>query len=119
MRRAGIPSITDGRNHPGRAQTVRRIRSGGRGGASRVGCGRADRVSTEYQRISEVFYERILAHEGARKALEGGESQVGHLKHTLVEWMGQLFRGPWDEPYFEMRERIGRKHVAIALPQHY
>ena len=74
---------------------------------------------TEYQRISEVFYERILAHEGARKALEGGESQVGHLKHTLVEWMGQLFGGPWDEPYFEMRERIGRKHVAIALPQHY
>src|SRR5437868_4753552 len=74
---------------------------------------------TEYQRISEVFYDRILAHEGARKALEGGESQVGRLKHTLVGWMGELFRGPWNEAYFEMRARIGRKHVAISLPQHY
>ncbi|HWE25657.1 MAG TPA: protoglobin domain-containing protein [Myxococcales bacterium] len=72
-----------------------------------------------FQRISEVFYDRILAHEGARRALEGGESQVGHLKHTLVGWMGELFRGPWDEAYFEVRARIGRKHVAIALPQHY
>ena len=72
-----------------------------------------------FQRISEVFYDRILAHEGARKALEGGESQVGRLKHTLVGWMGELFRGPWNEAYFEMRARIGRKHVSIALPQHY
>ena len=73
----------------------------------------------EFQRISEVFYDRILAHEGARKALEGGESQVGHLRHTLVGWMDELLRGPWDEAYFERRARIGRKHVSIALPQHY
>jgi two-component system, NtrC family, sensor histidine kinase HydH len=72
-----------------------------------------------FERISEVFYDRILKHEGARKALEGGESQVGHLKHTLVAWMGELFQGPWDQAYFERRARIGRKHVAIALPQHY
>src|SRR5438477_4561679 len=76
-------------------------------------------AAPHFERISVVFYERILAHEGARKALEGGESQVGHLKHTLVGWMGELFHGPWDEPYFEVRARIGRKHVAIALPQHY
>jgi len=73
----------------------------------------------QFQRISDVFYDRILKHEGARKALEGGESQVGHLKHTLVAWMDELLRGPWDQPYFERRARIGRKHVAIALPQHY
>jgi two-component system, NtrC family, sensor histidine kinase HydH len=72
-----------------------------------------------FERISELFYDRILKHEGARKALEGGESQVGHLKHTLVGWMGELLRGPWDQAYFERRARIGRKHVAIALPQHY
>jgi two-component system sensor histidine kinase HydH len=72
-----------------------------------------------FERISILFYDRILAHEGARKALEGGESQVGHLRHTLVGWMTELFRGPWDEAYYEVRARIGRKHVAIALPQHY
>ena len=27
--------------------------------------------------------------------------------------------GPWDEAYYELRCRIGRVHVRIALPQHY
>ena len=51
--------------------------------------------------------------------LAGGERQVGQLKVTLVAWMDQLLRGPWDEDYFELRCRIGRVHVRIALPQHY
>ncbi len=70
-------------------------------------------------RIADVFYQRILTHEEARKALEGGESQVGRLKVTLQEWMDSLLRGPWDEAYYERRARIGRVHVRIALPQHY
>jgi signal transduction histidine kinase len=72
-----------------------------------------------FARISEVFYERILAHEGARAALVGGESRVGHLKVTLIAWMDRLLSGPWDEEYYELRCRIGRVHVRIALPQHY
>jgi signal transduction histidine kinase len=73
----------------------------------------------EFERISEVFYSRILEHEDARKALFEGESMVGRLRHTLVLWMDKLLVGPWDEEYFELRSRIGRKHVDIALPQHY
>lgn len=73
----------------------------------------------EFNRIAEVFYARILEYEGARTALEGGESQVGHLKGTLQIWMDQLLRGPWDEAYYALRCRIGRMHVRIALPQHY
>jgi two-component system, NtrC family, sensor histidine kinase HydH len=73
----------------------------------------------EFPRIAEVFYDRILAHEEARRVLEGGESQVGRLKVTLVAWMERLFEGPWDEAYFDLRCRIGRVHVRIALPQHY
>jgi two-component system sensor histidine kinase HydH len=72
-----------------------------------------------FQRISEVFYQRILEHEGSRKALTEGESMVGRLRHTLVAWMDKLLSGPWDEEYYELRARIGRKHVDIALPQHY
>lgn len=72
-----------------------------------------------FTRIAEVFYARILEHQGARTALEGGESQVGHLKGTLEIWMDQLLCGPWDEAYFDLRCRIGRMHVRIALPQHY
>lgn len=69
--------------------------------------------------ISSTFYKRILEHDGARIALEGGESQVGRLKVTLVAWMDKLLSGPWDEEYFQLRCRIGRVHVRIALPQHY
>ena len=72
-----------------------------------------------FPRIARVFYDRILEHEGARQALEGGESQVGHLRGTLETWMGQLMRGPWDEAYYALRCRIGRMHVRISLPQHY
>jgi len=79
----------------------------------------APRASSEYSRIADVFYRRILDHEQARKALVGGESQVGHLKVTLIAWMDKLLTGPWDEAYFELRCRIGRVHVRIALPQHY
>ncbi|WP_426752626.1 sensor histidine kinase [Myxococcus sp. Y35] len=72
-----------------------------------------------FSRIARIFYDRILEHEGARQALEGGESQVGHLRGTLQVWMDQLLRGPWDEAYYALRCRIGRMHVRIALPQHY
>jgi two-component system, NtrC family, sensor histidine kinase HydH len=76
-------------------------------------------VAPHFHRISEVFYRVILQHEQARTAMEGGESQVGRLKGTLVAWMDKLFAGPWDEEYYERRARIGRVHVRIALPQHY
>jgi len=93
-----------------------------------VGFGSADRealrglhpyVQPEFERIAGVFYDRILAHPGAQRVLEGGESQVGALKVTLVRWMEVLFLGPWDQAYFERRCRIGRVHVRIGLPQHY
>ena len=76
-------------------------------------------AQSHFQRMAEVFYDRILAHEGASKALKGGESTVGRLKVTLVAWMHRLLLGPWDEEYFDLRCRIGRVHVRIALPQHY
>src|SRR6185436_11282744 len=76
-------------------------------------------AAPRFAAISEVFYARILEHEGARKALVGGESRVGQLKITLQAWMDKLLSGPWDEDYFQLRCRIGRMHVRIALPQHY
>lgn len=76
-------------------------------------------AASELERIADVFYRRILDHDEARKALEGGEKQVGRLKITLRQWMDSMLSGPWDEPYYERRARIGRYHVEIALPQHY
>jgi signal transduction histidine kinase len=76
-------------------------------------------AAPSFVRIADVFYQRILEHPGAKHALVGGESVVGRLKVTLVAWMDELLRGPWDEAYYERRARIGRAHVRIALPQHY
>ncbi|HEX8953478.1 MAG TPA: protoglobin domain-containing protein [Polyangia bacterium] len=76
-------------------------------------------AAPHFSRIAEVFYARILGHEGARQALIGGESRVGQLKVTLIAWMDRLLAGPWDDEYFQLRCRIGRVHVRIALPQHY
>lgn len=81
--------------------------------------GAESHLAPHYERISGVFYDRILEHEGARLALVGGESKVGHLKVTLQLWLKQLMLGPWDEAYYSRRARIGRVHVRIALPQHY
>ncbi len=76
-------------------------------------------AAPRFANIAEVFYDRILSHEEARKALVGGESRVGHLKETLVSWMDTLLTGPWDEAYWQHRYAIGRVHVRIGLPQHY
>jgi two-component system sensor histidine kinase HydH len=76
-------------------------------------------AAPHFARIADQFYDRILTHEGARAALIGGESRVGHLKVTLIAWMDRLLSGPWDDEYFAVRCRIGRVHVRIALPQHY
>lgn len=76
-------------------------------------------VRPRFEHISEVFYQRILEHEEAARALVEGESMVGRLRLKLVQWMDKLLTGPWDHDYYELRTRIGHKHVAIALPQHY
>jgi two-component system, NtrC family, sensor histidine kinase HydH len=76
-------------------------------------------AAPHFARITDIFYARIFDHGEARKALEGGESQVGKLKVSLRAWMDGVFAGPWDEAYYERRARIGRVHVRISLPQHY
>ncbi len=76
-------------------------------------------AAPRFPKIAEVFYATILGHEGAKRSLTGGESQVGHLKITLQLWLDSLLSGPWGEAYYENRSRIGRYHVRISLPQHY
>lgn len=71
----------------------------------------------DFQAIVNVFYERIVAHDEARAVLD----THGHDVHreTLVTWLERMLLGPWDEDYFQLRCKIGRAHVRIALPQHY
>ncbi|RME44679.1 MAG: hypothetical protein D6795_17555, partial [Deltaproteobacteria bacterium] len=59
-----------------------------------------------------------MQHEGSRSVFTG-PAQIERLKVTLRNWLDKLFTGPYDESYYELRSRIGRMHVKIALPQHY
>jgi signal transduction histidine kinase len=69
--------------------------------------------------IVDDFYAAIEAHPGARAAITGGRAQIDRLKQTLLRWIDTLLLGPHDEDYYELRARIGRVHVRIALPQQY
>jgi two-component system sensor histidine kinase HydH len=69
--------------------------------------------------IIDDFYDAIEAHPGASAAITGGPAQIERLKQTLVRWLHTMMLGPHDEAYHEMRARIGRVHVRIALPQQF
>ena len=68
--------------------------------------------------LSDLFYARILAHPGAAGVIVD-EAQVVRLKGTLEGWCAELVCGPWDEAYFERRERIGLVHVQVGLHSRY
>jgi two-component system sensor histidine kinase HydH len=70
-----------------------------------------------FSAIVDDFYAAIEAHPEARAAITGGASQIARLKQTLIRWMDLLLLGPHDQAYYELRARIGRMHVRIALPQ--
>ncbi|HKE19420.1 MAG TPA: protoglobin domain-containing protein [Kofleriaceae bacterium] len=68
--------------------------------------------------LVDEFYARLSEHDEARNIFSGPE-QIERLKGSLRDWLELLFRGPWDEAYYERRARIGRVHVRIELPQKY
>lgn len=75
-------------------------------------------VAPHVGEITDHFYARILAHPQAAAILQD-EDQVERLKCTLQEWLAGLLQGPWDEPYYRHRQRIGHAHVRVGLPARY
>lgn len=75
-------------------------------------------VEPHQQAIVTHFYDIILSHPDARVVFDD-EAQVQRLKNTMKQWMKELLLGPWDEDYFQRRQRIGRVHVRIRLPERY
>lgn len=69
-------------------------------------------------RMSDVFYDRILANSTASSVFED-RAQVERLKGTLQTWAKELLLGPHDAAYFEKRQRIGQRHVEVGLPVRY
>ena len=69
--------------------------------------------------IADAFYDHLWRHPGAKAVLREGETQIRRLRMTLLEWMHDLFRGRYDDSYYEKRCAIGRTHVRLEVPQHY
>jgi two-component system, NtrC family, sensor histidine kinase HydH len=76
-------------------------------------------VAFDLPNIAEHFYDVILRHGVAAAVFTEGPAQVTRLKVTMVDWLTSGLLGPHDELYYERRSRIGRRHVAIGLPQQY
>ncbi len=75
-------------------------------------------VEPHLDRIVAHFYEVISRFDGARSVFSG-EAQVIRLQRTMRLWIQQLLAGPYDEQYYRRRQRIGRVHVHVGLPQQY
>jgi signal transduction histidine kinase len=75
-------------------------------------------LAPQFPAIAERFYEAVWANPGAAAVLES-PAQVERLRLTLIDWMTTGLLGPHDEAFYAKRSRIGRRHVAIGLAQHY
>jgi PAS domain S-box-containing protein len=75
-------------------------------------------AAPHFVRIAQQFYDRIREHEEAH-AVFTGEAQIERLQRSLVDWMGRLLGGVYDDAYFEQTSNIGRVHVRVGLPQRY
>lgn len=78
----------------------------------------SERATPHFEPIARDFYDRIRRHEDAH-AVFTGEAQIARLHRSLVQWLGRLFSGVYDEAYYQGTATIGRVHVKVGLPQRY
>lgn len=71
-----------------------------------------------FEAVVDEFYAIVRLHEGAATVLRD-EAQVKRLEASLIVWLEELLRGPWDDAYLESRARIGHVHVRVGLAQQY
>jgi signal transduction histidine kinase len=69
--------------------------------------------------LIDDFYDEIDRHPDARKVITGGAAQVVRLKGTLLRWLRELLKGPYDHDYVARRWQVGWRHVEIGLNQVY
>ncbi|MBA2664740.1 MAG: GHKL domain-containing protein [Bradymonadaceae bacterium] len=60
------------------------------------------------------FYEALLQNPRARGVFVGPE-QIERLRVSLMQWLGELFEGPYDAAYSSRRMLIGEVHVNVGL----
>ena len=76
-------------------------------------------VEPSFVELVNDFYHEIQQHPRAVKVITGGLTQIERLKGTLIQWLWELFEGPYDADYVARRWRVGYRHVEIGLDQVY
>jgi uncharacterized membrane protein (DUF373 family) len=71
------------------------------------------------ERVAEEFYRFILATPELLPFVENQPEREGRHRAALAVWFAQLFRGIYDDSYFQNLERIGSTHVRIGLGGHF
>jgi len=79
----------------------------------------ADQVRRHIPDIVRRFYEVLFQDPAAREVFTGGEPQIARQQAMLAQWLTELFTGPYDQHYFNIRFRIGLTHVRVDLPLRY
>ena len=75
-------------------------------------------VEQDFKQISDSFYAAIQRFPDAAGVFVDA-AQVERLKISLQGWMYELLAGPHDRAYLARRQRIGRAHVRVGLPENY
>jgi uncharacterized membrane protein (DUF373 family) len=75
-------------------------------------------VEPHAQRLIRDFYNLFLQIPDAAKFLPD-DSQHGRLMAIHRDWLLDLFKGPYDERYFQRLQRVGRAHVNIGMSAHF
>jgi uncharacterized membrane protein (DUF373 family) len=71
------------------------------------------------ERVAEEFYRFILATPEISPLVEGQPERGNRHRLALAWWFAQLFRGDYDDRYFQNLQRIGSTHVRIGLGGHF
>ena len=71
------------------------------------------------ERIAGEFYRFIVATPEISPFVEGQPERGNRHRLALAWWFSQLFRGEYDDRYFQNLQRIGATHVRIGLGGHF
>lgn len=75
-------------------------------------------VEPHSRQLIRDFYNLFLQIPDTAKFIED-DAKRARLEVTNREWLLDLFKGPYDERYFQRLQRVGQAHVNIGMSAHF
>lgn len=72
-------------------------------------------VTPKLSSVVDAFYEHLLQFPDAVDIIKNAGTSVDKLKKTNPQYFSELFRGEFDDQYYEHRALIGKIHARIGL----